>query len=56
MGMKKFDQELAKLGAQVMEMGGLLDAMLAIGHTVADLVNQVRQQAANLDHVAIGGA
>src|SRR5436853_6644390 len=33
MGMKKFDQELAKLGAQVMEMGGLLDAMLAMANS-----------------------
>lgn len=30
--MKKFDQELAKLGARVMEMGGLLDTMLAMAN------------------------
>src|SRR5436190_968132 len=30
--MKKFDQELARLGAKVMEMGTLLDIMLAMAN------------------------
>lgn len=32
MGMKKFDTDLAKLGARVMEMGTLLDTMLAMAN------------------------